>query len=222
MIKYNSIIFDCDGVILNSNAIKTEAFRNILNNYDLNAVDEFIDYHRKNGGISRYAKLEHFLKNILPKYSKGLNLNKDHLKILLKNYSKACRLSLCSAQITEGLFNLREISRDINWLIISGGDQKELRYVFNKLNIDKYFNGGIYGSPDKKMDIVKKEISNGLIKFPALMLGDSKLDHLVAKENNIDFLFVYQWTDFEEYEAYCKNNSIRAIKSVEEMGKILN
>ena len=54
------------------------------------------------------------------------------------------------------------------------------------------------------------------------MLGDSKLDHLVAKENNIDFLFVYQWTDFEEYEAYCQNNSIKAIKSVGEMGKILN
>ena len=113
MIKYNSIIFDCDGVILNSNAIKTEAFRNILNNYDLNAVDEFIDYHRKNGGISRYAKLEHFLKNIFPKYSKGFNLNKDHLKILLKNYSMACRLSLCNAQVTEGLSELREISGEI-------------------------------------------------------------------------------------------------------------
>ena len=47
MIKYNTIVFDCDGVILNSNAIKTEAFRNILSNYDLKAVDEFIDYHKK-------------------------------------------------------------------------------------------------------------------------------------------------------------------------------
>ena len=47
MKNYNSLIFDCDGVILNSNTVKTEAFKNILNNYDLNAVDEFIDYHRK-------------------------------------------------------------------------------------------------------------------------------------------------------------------------------
>jgi len=222
MIKYNSIIFDCDGVILNSNAIKTEAFRNILNNYDLDAVNEFIDYHRNNGGISRYAKLEHFLKNISPKYSRDYKVNQEHLKILLKEYSKECRFSLCHAEVTEGLFKLREISGDINWLIVSGGDQNELRDVFQKLNIDKYFNGGIFGSPDKKMDIVKREISNGLIKFPALMLGDSKLDHLVAKENNIEFLFVYQWTDFKEYEDYCKNNSIKAIKSVHEVGKILN
>ena len=67
----------------------------------------------KNGGISRYEKLEHFLKNIYPKYSKGFNLNKDHLKSLLKNYSMACRLSLCNAQVTEGLSELREISGDI-------------------------------------------------------------------------------------------------------------
>ena len=72
------------------------------------------------------------------------------------------------------------------------------------------------------MDIVKREITNGLIKFPSLMLGDSRLDHLVAKENNIDFLFVSQWTDFQEYESYCKKFSIKVIKSVDEIRKIFN
>ena len=32
MKRYKSLIFDCDGVILNSNKIKTEAFRKILKN----------------------------------------------------------------------------------------------------------------------------------------------------------------------------------------------
>ena len=44
--KYKSLIFDCDGVILNSNKIKTDAFRKVLNNFDQNAIDEFIRLQR--------------------------------------------------------------------------------------------------------------------------------------------------------------------------------
>ena len=64
MKKYKSIIFDCDGVILNSNKIKTESFRKILRNFDKRAIQEFIDYHENNGGLSRYIKLD-YLKNKL-------------------------------------------------------------------------------------------------------------------------------------------------------------
>ena len=32
--KYKSLIFDCDGVILNSNKIKTDAFRKVLKNFN--------------------------------------------------------------------------------------------------------------------------------------------------------------------------------------------
>ena len=38
MKKYKSIIFDCDGVILNSNEIKTESFRKVLSNFDWQSV----------------------------------------------------------------------------------------------------------------------------------------------------------------------------------------
>ena len=65
MKKYKSLIFDCDGVILNSNQLKTNAFRKVFEKYNINAVDEFIEYHRSNGGVSRYIKIENFLKNIL-------------------------------------------------------------------------------------------------------------------------------------------------------------
>ena len=222
MKKYKSLIFDCDGVILNSNKIKTEAFRKTLQKYNLDAVDEFIKYHKENGGISRYIKLENFLKNILPKYDKNLRFNKFELKILLENYSYQCKSALCNAEVTKDLSKLRELSGNIPWLIVSGGDQIELREVFKKKGLSEYFNGGIFGSPDTKNDIIKREISNGIIKFPALMLGDSKLDHIAAESNKIDFLFVYQWTDFTEYKKYCIINSINKIKTVSDTINFLN
>ncbi len=215
--KYKSLIFDCDGVILNSNKIKSNTFRKVLNKFNQNAVDEFIKYHKSNGGISRYIKFEYFLNNILPQYEK-IKLNKDVLlKQLLENYSSECKSLLFKSEVTKNLKKLRIISGKIPWLIVSGGDQNELKEVFKHKKINSFFNGGIFGSPDKKNIIIQREIMNKKIKFPALMFGDSKLDYEVAKENDIEFLFVTQWTDFKEYESYCKENTIKTVKSVSEI-----
>ena len=217
MKKYKSIIFDCDGVILNSNQVKTNAFRQVFEKYNINAVNEFIKYHRSNGGVSRYIKIEKFLKNILPKYYENRNFNKDELNMLLQSYSNQCKESLLKCEVTKDLSILRKITGNIPWLIISGGDQFELREIFYKKGLNIFFNGGIFGSPEKKTEIIKREIANGIIQFPALMLGDSKLDHIAAKSNNIDFLFVYKWTDFKSYNDYCIHNSIKAIESVSDI-----
>ena len=135
----------------------------------------------------------------------------------LEKYSSECKSLLCKSEVSKNLKKLRRISGEIPWLVVSGGDQNELREVFKHKKIFSYFNGGIYGSPDKKNIIIQREIHNKTIKFPALMFGDSKLDFVVAKANDIDFLFVTQWTDFEDYESYCIENTIETIYSLSEI-----
>ena len=220
MKKYKSIIFDCDGVILNSNKIKTESFRKILKDFHKSSVEEFINYHENNGGISRYTKLDYFLTNILPKYSESVKNKEDKLISLLENYSNLCKKSLYTCEVANDLKKLKEITCEIPWIIVSGGDQKELRDVFEYKNISKYFNGGIFGSPENKIDIIKREAKQGLINYPTLFIGDSKLDHIVAKTLNIDFLFVTNWTDFKEYNTYCKKNLIDMISTVGDLFEI--
>ena len=220
MKKYKSIIFDCDGVILNSNKIKTASFKKILKRFNTDAVAEFIDYHENNGGISRYKKIDHFLVNILPKYSESLSNKNDLLFSLLEDYGKECRNSLYNCEVTIGLEELKTVTQNIPWAIVSGGDQKELRDVFKYKKLSKFFNGGIFGSPENKIDIVKRIIKEGLINYPALFLGDSKLDYIVAKNLNIDFLFVTDWTDFKDFNYYCKTNSINKINSVSDLIRI--
>ncbi len=217
MKKYKSIIFDCDGVILNSNKIKTETFRNILRGFQENAIEEFINYHQNNGGISRYIKLDYFLTNILPKYSKFPEDKENILLSLLTNYSNECKECLYKSEVADNLEKLKTITNEIPWIIVSGSDQKELRDVFDYKKLSKFFNGGIFGSPEKKFDIINREKSIGFIKYPALFLGDSKLDHAVAKSLNIDFLFVSNWTDFRGYASYCRDNSVETINSVSEL-----
>ena len=218
--KYNSLIFDCDGVILNSNKIKTNAFRKVLKQYNQKAVNEFIKYHLSNGGVSRYAKFEFFINNILSKFEEIEFNKKILLKELLNNYSKQSKSALFKCEVTKKLKILRNHTEKIPWFIVSGGDQKELIEVFKHKQIYDLFNGGIFGSPDKKNEIIKREIINGNIKFPALMFGDSKLDYVVAKSNKIDFLFVTKWTDFLEYKAYCFENNISTVEYVSDILKI--
>ncbi len=62
MIK--AIIFDLDGVILESADIKTKAFLKLFEAFPKH-VDVILDYHVKNMGISRYVKLRHIYNNML-------------------------------------------------------------------------------------------------------------------------------------------------------------
>lgn len=48
-----TLVFDCDGVVLNSNRIKTEAFRVVAAPYGDAAAGALVQYHLAHGGISR-------------------------------------------------------------------------------------------------------------------------------------------------------------------------
>ena len=210
--EYKTIIFDCDGVILNSNNVKTEAFRRAFSAYKEDLVKEFISYHKSNGGISRYEKIKFFLRNLAPKYNYVNEIRNYNL--ILKRYSSICIEALYNAEVVKGLKNLRDYNSDAKWLVISGGDQSELRDVFNFKKIYDYFDGVIFGSPDKKIDILNREIENNNIQYPALFLGDSKLDYQVANSHLIKFIFISQWTDFKEYKRFCEDNNIGYVKNI--------
>ena len=54
------IIFDCDGVLLNSNEIKSNAFYKTALQYGEAEALKLVDYHIKNGGVARYKSLSMF------------------------------------------------------------------------------------------------------------------------------------------------------------------
>ena len=63
MIK--NILFDFDGVIIDSMPIREAGFRLIFQDFDKYLVDRLIDYHNQNGGLSRYVNIDFFFNNIL-------------------------------------------------------------------------------------------------------------------------------------------------------------
>lgn len=205
---YKTIIFDCDGVILNSNQIKTLAFGSVTNKFGVENSKKLMDYHVLNGGVSRYVKFKYFIENILNSSS----YQEEILNDLLSNYSTEVKSQLIKSEVCNNLHKMRALTNQMKWMVISGGDQNELREVFKAKQIYEYFDGGIFGSPDSKIDIVEREISLKNILFPALFLGDSKFDYQVATTYGIEFAFISQWSEFENYEEYCKDNKIKIFK----------
>ena len=116
--KYSTIIFDCDGVILNSNQIKTHAFYKTASIYGHLPALSLKRYHKSNGGISRYEKFQYLFSNILSRPDETDEINK-----LLKSFSKEVYHELIKCEVANKLKEFRELTKKANWMVVSGSDQ---------------------------------------------------------------------------------------------------
>lgn len=212
--KYKTMIFDCDGVVLNSNKVKTQAFYNSALIYGEQAAQSLVEYHVKNGGISRYKKFEFFLNEIVTPCP-----NSPNLEELLSLYAAEVREGLLTCEVSEGLQELRKQTSQSKWLIVSGGDQNELRDVFFQRDLAQLFDGGIFGSPDSKDEILKRELANGNIQAPAVFLGDSKYDYQVTNSVGLDFIFLSGWTEVKDWQSFCDDHQLPHFHSLSDLAK---
>lgn len=217
--EYKSIIFDCDGVVLDSNRIKTESFRTSALPWGVIAAEALVAHHVANGGISRHRKFAHFLEAILPEHCPGAipGVDGPGLDELLASYAQAVRGGLMTCIVAEGLEALRAKTAHSNWCIVSGGDQAELREIFAARGLDHFFDGGIFGSPDNKDTILTRELKRGTIKKPALFLGDSQYDYEAAQRAGLDFVFVSGLTELNEWEAFVECHNLETVNAVSEI-----
>lgn len=213
--KYKTLVFDCDGVILNSNKVKTEAFYQSALPYGEAAAQALVDYHVSHGGISRYKKFAFFLEEVVPIHAQGIH--GPNLNHLLESYANFVKEGLLTCEVANGLHELRNSSPDTNWLIVSGGDQSELRKIFAKRKLDTLFDAGIFGSPDTKDEILARELKSNTIQTPALFLGDSKYDYQAATSAYLDFIFLSNWSEVKNWKNWCNTSNIRSINNLKEL-----
>lgn len=212
--KYKTIVFDCDGVVLDSNVVKTEAYFRTAKN--LGATDAeaqaLVDYHVNLGGISRYHKFDYYIREILHQ-----PVTDKAIQALLDEFSKELEVGLMECNLAKGIFDLRTATKSANWMILSGGDQQEIRTLFAKRKIDHMFDGGLFGSPDNKDEVLAREKSSANIQFPALFLGDSKYDFEAADRAGLDFIFLSDWTEVPDWQAFCQENKLTVLNNIAQL-----
>jgi phosphoglycolate phosphatase-like HAD superfamily hydrolase len=190
-------VFDCDGVLLDSNRVKTDACFQSALPYGTVAADAFVAHHVAHGGVSRFSKVRYFFEAILQREPHG-----DEEARMLERIAKATRHGLKCCAIAPDLDDLMAaIPRGTRRIVVSGGAQSELRRVLAEREIDRHFDR-IFGSPDSKDDILVRELSCGGLPTPALFVGDSRYDYEVATRARLDFAFVSGWTEFTDWRGY--------------------
>lgn len=183
MIK--QILFDFDGVIIDSMHVRDFGFRSILQGYETSLVERFIDYHRYNAGLSRYVKIRHFYEIML-----GESITEEKVNELAEQFSQIMkdRLVTPDVLITETVDFIKNIYKKIPLHIVSGSDEVELNFLCQQLELDKYFIT-IEGSPTPKNDLV-----HGIMKkhmydpSETILIGDSINDYEAAKKSDLFFV----------------------------------
>tara|TARA_R100000789_G_C2980381_1_gene143292 strand:- start:161 stop:805 length:645 start_codon:yes stop_codon:yes gene_type:complete len=179
------ILWDFDGVILDSMKIRSLGFKKVLAQYPSKQMNALVNYHKKNGGLSRYVKFRYFLEEI-----RGLEkVEEEEVQKLSELYSSIMRKHLLSKDllIDEVLEFISRTYQKFDMHIVSGSDGEELRYLCRNLDINNYFKS-IQGSPTPKIELVGSLLSKyGYDRKKVCLIGDSINDYDAAIANNIDF-----------------------------------
>ena len=173
--EINIIITDFDGVILESESVKDDAFTECFSIFP-DHLCEIIDYHRNNITMNRYDKFVHIFEKILnKKYS-------NQYKIFISDrfndivFNKVIKSSFVpgSYKFLETYYQYLPI-----W-IVSGTPREELLKVLNALDIKKYFKK-IFSTPPHKTIILQNILSMTKIKSDnVIYIGDMKNDYTAA------------------------------------------
>lgn len=182
--NYKTILWDFDGVLINSLPVRDRGFREVLKGYPQDEIEQLVAYHEHNGGLSRYVKFRHFYEEIRKEEATEEKI--DHLA---KRFSKIMLDFLIDPRLLrEGPINfVKENFKNYNFHIVSGSDGVELNKICKGLSLDGYFIT-IEGSPTPKNQLVKDILKKyGYDPKDTCLIGDSINDAEAAKVNEIGF-----------------------------------
>jgi len=179
-----AIIFDFDGVLVESVDIKTEAFAKLFENEGPEIVNKVVEYHLAHGGVSRFKKFDYIYNELLKRQITDdirMELGNKFAKLVIQNVLYAPWIS----GVQEFLENFY---KKLDLYIVSGTPENELKYIVENRSASKYFKG-IHGSPTTKGVLIKHILSTHSYKNEhVVFIGDAITDLNGALEANVFFI----------------------------------
>lgn len=178
------IVFDCDGVLLDSNELKTECFTLALREAGCAEADtaRFRDFQRANFGTSRQRLFEAFLSWELERPPAQ---DRDGLVAL---YARQLRGRYVTTPATPGMREVVSLLRQPH--IVSGSDQAELREVLAERGDAPLF-GRILGAPTGKAEhLAALQAETGVTAAAMLFVGDAEADFRAAAATGCHFIYM--------------------------------
>lgn len=179
------VIFDFDGVLVDSVPIKTRAFRHIFAKYP-EQLEAIQNYHLSNGGLSRDRKISHIYEKILKEpltEKKWLELSGDFHNYVMEKVIAAPYIKGAEALLNHSVSEAR-------LYVVSGTPEDEMREIVKRRGMGRFFKG-VYGSPRLKAELIQEVIAQEKCSAnEVVFLGDSINDLEAAKSARIAFIAI--------------------------------
>jgi phosphoglycolate phosphatase-like HAD superfamily hydrolase len=185
---YRQLVFDCDGVIIDSNTVKESNIREAaLSVCDPVTATRFVSYFVANNGLTRETKIAAFFEEPEARES------------ILSAYN---RLNDVTVPFLEpGPVTRRFLERcadaGVPLYVLSGGSEQEVRKMLAVSGVAGMFRA-ILGGPVSKLEHLERLGLSG----PTCYFGDSRYDYDVATRFGFDFVFLWRHSQFTEWRQF--------------------
>ncbi len=180
---YKAIVFDFDGVILESMDVKTRAFQELFKDHPRHQ-DRIVQFHLNNGGMSRFEKFRIIYRDIL-----AIPLSDAEFERLSREFSLLVVEEVLRCSFVPGAQAfLEKYSLLYDLFVASGTPDTELKLIVRQRNLEGFFRQ-VCGSPREKSHILQKILAgNSYSPEDVVFIGDSRNDYDAALKASVSFV----------------------------------
>jgi phosphoglycolate phosphatase len=180
-----AIAFDFDGVLFESVGVKTEAFRKLFSQEPKPLLAQILEFHIRNGGLSRFEKFKTIYRDILRR-----PLDDATFQLLCQRFAQLVVKEVIAAPWVPGAREFLETQRGrYQFFVVSATPQDEIREIVRQKGIGHYF-VDVLGSPQKKADLLADLMRRHRLRANEMVyVGDALNDWHAAREQGVAFVW---------------------------------
>lgn len=179
------VVFDFDGVVLESFQVKTVAFYRLLLPWGEEAARRAVAHHTANGGISRFVKIPLYFREYA-----GVALSDTEVDEQCLRYSTLVEDAVIQSPPVPGVvqFLTAQLELQRPCAVLTGTPQPEMVRILDALDYSRFFTA-VYGSPADKYTLFGRLFDEqNLAAEQLLFFGDSINDWEPAQKHGVPFI----------------------------------
>lgn len=184
--NFEVLVFDFDGVIVDSVHIKEQGFRELYKDAGTEIQNKVGEFHLANGGMDRISKIAHIEKKFFEHTPPDEFLMKkaDEFSQIVK------KKVIDSREIPGAIAFVKKYNSKIPCVINSATPTRELVEIIAAKGWKKHFER-ILGSPEPKDNNLRAIINDYQVSPSSILFfGDAISDYNAAKKNHVNFCCV--------------------------------
>jgi len=191
--KIELLILDFDGVVIESNDIKTQAFEKVFSQFP-QYKDVIMQFHYENVSVSRVEKFD-YLAALM-----GRGTDSKLKAEMADNFYQYVLKGILTVPLVKGAERFLKMAKgQLPLYLASVTPANELNHILEKRGLLHWFDG-VYGCPPwTKANAIRDIVSRkSILPGNSLLIGDSAGDQRAALETGVQFIARNSGLKFDE------------------------